>query len=417
MKANVEPMADRVDTGAVQQEVLRHRAQCVGCRSKLPPRGLAWVHRDASGVEHVVCDTCFRAGTFPEELRPEGYLTASQKAELEARARAEAEAEALSVEAVESVAHSVAQSLAETLARSVEETAAAAARKAREEADAYAAAIANPPEPTVDIAPLEAGTLVGTEALTAAPGGSGATDPVPDPVSDPVPDPTAASDEGLPEPVVAWSASEELFQGPPVRVGDGSESPRAKPRIRDAARASEPDPVPLTVRAGRAQPSDAIGRVLMAAENRGLVWLGPRTTPEGRTVDHVALSPNGVWLVKTEPPATGRIERRDVGDWFTAEPRLYVGDQDRSEVAVTSAADEVSVARALVASPLESLPIYRVLCFADVPPAWIERPFEFQGMWVTWSRHLIEPMLATVHIQRAEVSRLASVLDRILTRA
>lgn len=119
---------------------------------------------------------------------------------------------------------------------------------------------------------------------------------------------------------------------------------------------------------------DAIGRVLMAAENRGLVWLGPRTTPEGRTIDHVAVSPNGVWLVKTEPPATGRIERRDVGDWFTAEPRLYVGDQDRSDVAVVSAADEASVARALVASPLESLPIYRVLCFADVPPAWIERP-------------------------------------------
>ena len=69
-------MGDRVDTGAVQQEVLRHRAQCVGCRSKLPPRGLAWVHRDAAGVEQVVCDTCFRAGTFPETLRPEGYLTA-----------------------------------------------------------------------------------------------------------------------------------------------------------------------------------------------------------------------------------------------------------------------------------------------------------------------------------------------------
>lgn len=402
-------MGDRVDTGAVQQEVLRHRAQCVGCRSKLPPRGLAWVHRDASGVEQVVCDTCFRAGTFPEELRPEGYLTAIQKAELEARARAEAEAEALSVEAVESVAHSVAQSLAETLARSVEESAAAAARKAREEADAYAAAIANPPEPTVDIAPLEAGALVGTESPTPAPGEAPSTEAAP-PVSE-------SNDDSPPEPVVAWSASEELFQGPPVRVGEGSEAARAKPRIRDGVRTAEPDPVPLTVRAGRAQPRDAIGRVLMAAENRGLVWLGPRTTPEGRTIDHVAVSPNGVWLVKTEPPATGRIERRDVGDWFTAEPRLYVGDQDRSDVAVVSAADEASVARALVASPLESLPIYRVLCFADVPPAWIERPFEFQGMWVTWSRHLIEPMLATVHIHRTEVSRLAGVLDRILTRA
>jgi hypothetical protein len=79
-------------------------------------------------------------------------------------------------------------------------------------------------------------------------------------------------------------------------------------------------------------------------------------------------------------------------------------------------ADEASVARALVASPLESIPRYQVLCFDDLAPAWLERPFEFQGLWVTWSHHLVEPMLATVHLQRADVARLAGLLDRILGR-
>ena len=58
-------------------------------------------------------------------------------------------------------------------------------------------------------------------------------------------------------------------------------------------------------------------RVLLAAENRGLVWLGPRTTPDGQSIDHVALSPNGLWLVRVEAPPSGRVERRDLGDWFT----------------------------------------------------------------------------------------------------
>ena len=79
-------------------------------------------------------------------------------------------------------------------------------------------------------------------------------------------------------------------------------------------------------------------------------------------------------------------------------------------------AAHAEVARALLASPLEAIPRYQVLCFDDAPPGWLERPFEFQEVWVTWSRHLVEPMLATVHLQRADVSRLAGLLDRILDR-
>jgi hypothetical protein len=211
---------------------------------------------------------------------------------------------------------------------------------------------------------------------------------------------------------LTWSAADELFQGPPV---PGAAAAAGRP-VPDDAVAPAPGAVPESVRAGRLAPTDEVGRVLAVAENRGLIWLGPRTTPDGRSIDHVALSPNGVWLVQVEPPPSGRVERRDVGDWFTSEPRLSVGDVDRTAVVGSCRDVEASVARALVASPLEAVPRYQVLCFDHVAPGWLERPFEFQGVWVTESRHLVEPMLATVHLQRDELSRLAGLLDRILDR-
>ena len=193
-----------------------------------------------------------------------------------------------------------------------------------------------------------------------------------------------------------WRAADDLFQGPPetttVRADDHSTS---LPAVE-----TDLESVPGSVRAGRAAPTDEVGRVLLAAENRGLVWLGPRTTPDGQSIDHVALSPNGLWLVRVEAPPSGRVERRDLGDWFTPEPRLFVGGLDRTDVVGRCGAGEASVARALLASPLEAIPRYQVLCFDDAPPGWLERPFEFQEVWVTWSRHLVEPMLATVHLQR-----------------
>ena len=354
-----------------------------------------------------VCDSCYRAHTYPGAPPP----PPPPAPEVE-------ESEELSEKDVESVAHSVAQSVAESLARSVQESALAAAARRREEARAYAEAIANPPDPVIDVDPLEAGSLTGdlpmpepptddeseeegeavaqdgaTEGVTAADGSAA--------------DGTTADGHQADEP--EYLIRGELFQGPPVKKRSAE---RSRPRITDA-----PDPalVPAEVLVGRPSPTDTVGRVLAAAENRGVVWLGPRITPEGVTVDHVALSPNGVWLVKVET-ADGRIERRDVGDWFTAEPRLSVNGRDRTEVVLQIHQTEHSVARAVVGSPIETLPIYQVICFEVVAPGWIDRPFEFDGVWVTWSHNLIEPMLATVHMQRPEIARMASILDRLLTR-
>ena len=60
------------------------------------------------------------------------------------------------------------------------------------------------------------------------------------------------------------------------------------------------------------------------------------------------------------------------------------------------------------------IPRFKVLCFGDAPPGWLERPFPFDDVWVTWSRHLVEPMLSTVNYQQDDLAELAETLDKLL---
>lgn len=423
----------------VELQVLRHRAVCSGCGSKLPPRASAWVHRGedrgeqgltkAAVYHQVVCESCHRAGSYPTPSRPVtgGSSGTSSPAEPPPAPPAP---EPLSEAAVEAVAQSVAQSVARSVAESVS---ADSARRA-EEAVTRAKALAALAEPTTAVAPLNAGPLADEVpppvTFDSAPSSAESLDAQTGEVVDPrllrsadaAPHHELDAADVVP---VGWSAADELFQGPPANgwLGDRSKPPpqpslpNTEPgQVQPTDPTAAPAPEPVGVRARRQDPVDLVGRVLTSAENRGLVWLGPRTTPEGRTVDHVVLSPNGLWLVRTEEPPAGRVERRDLGDWFTPDPRLYVGAVDRTALVADCGAGEASVARALVASPLEAVPRYQVVCFQDAAPAWFPRPFELHGVWITWSRHLVEPMLATVHLQRAEVARLADLLDRILER-
>ena len=41
---------------------------------------------------------------------------------------------------------------------------------------------------------------------------------------------------------------------------------------------------------------------------------------------------NGLWTVVEEENLTGTSEKRDLGDWFTADARLYIGDDDRTDL-------------------------------------------------------------------------------------
>jgi hypothetical protein len=115
-------------------------------------------------------------------------------------------------------------------------------------------------------------------------------------------------------------------------------------------------------------------------------------------VDHLVVAPNGIWVVATAPEPIGRVERRDQGDWFTPDPRLYVAGVDASPLLEQAVASFRAVDEAVAGGPLANVARFGVLCFVDAAPAWFAQPFTLADITVTWRRHLLEPMLgATVY--------------------
>lgn len=355
--------AGGADNRGVEYRVLRHRAVCRDCRSKLPPRSEAW-HDDVAG--DVVCDSCYRLAGGPG-----GAGGGEEPLDLDAQFGA---------------------------------------------VDPEGTSTASHPPLVVDAA------LFGVEPVVVeGPHGE------PGPANDDVVDLTGvdARDErsdphviaplvaeaplsSVVEPPITWQG--EFFQGPPIDApGRGVADDRP-------TGFKELEAVVAKLAVGRPDPDDDVAKALSAAEGRGLVWLTSRRMQGRFDVDHVAVTPNGIWVVRTEPYPSGRVERRDVGDWFTPEPRLFVGDDDRTHVVRQVGNVDESIGRALAGSGAEKIPRYKVICFVDSPPGWLDRPFAFDEVWVTWSRHLVEPMLSSVQYRPEEVALLAEEVDALLPR-
>lgn len=134
---------------------------------------------------------------------------------------------------------------------------------------------------------------------------------------------------------------------------------------------------------------------LEAAADRGLLCLHHRAVPgTSYVIDHLVVAPNGLWVVTAAPEPTGRVEKRDLGDWFSSEPRLFVGGSDASRLHLRAQHTFDAVEAALADSVVDRVPRQGVLCFVDVAPAWFTRTFELERITVTWRRLLVDPMLS-----------------------
>lgn len=141
-----------------------------------------------------------------------------------------------------------------------------------------------------------------------------------------------------------------------------------------------------------------VGQTLEAARIQGLEVLhGVSVVPGApEPVDHLVVAVNGVWVVRAVPVLTGRLERRDLGDWFNADPRLFVADEDRS-VLVAGVRAQVEATTALLAdNSFADIPVRGVICFGSIQPGWVHEPFVLDGVSITWRSRLVEPMLDPV---------------------
>lgn len=130
----------------------------------------------------------------------------------------------------------------------------------------------------------------------------------------------------------------------------------------------------------------------------------------GGPIDHLVVAVNGVWAVTEERELTGLLAKRDLGDWFTADARLYVGEDDRTDL-VASARDRAAAVRQLLSTTAyATVPVRPVVCFGDVAPGWVSDPFVVGAVSVTWRAHLVEPMLDPVLLDGDRRTDLVSLL-------
>lgn len=154
---------------------------------------------------------------------------------------------------------------------------------------------------------------------------------------------------------------------------------------------------------------DRVTRTLEAARIHG-VEVFHRRTITGVAVDHLVVAVTGIWVVVGIESLTGRLSKRDLGDWFNADARLFIGEDDRTNLLVSAREQAEAVRVMLSEAGTPTVPVRPVVCFGNVPPAWVCDPFVVGEVSVTWRNHLVEPMLDPVMIGRQERDELVRVV-------
>ncbi|HWI05092.1 MAG TPA: nuclease-related domain-containing protein [Acidimicrobiales bacterium] len=166
----------------------------------------------------------------------------------------------------------------------------------------------------------------------------------------------------------------------------------------------------------------AVGEEKLAAGLDGLAGAGvvaihDRLRPGGgqANIDHLAVTPAGVWVIDAKR-YSGRVAKRDVGGWFSTDVRLFVGRRDCTRL-VDGMAKQVDAVRRTLGEDWADVPVRPMLCFVDGDFSWFARPFELNGVLVTWPRAARERLVQPGPYAVPTVAEIAARLDERLRPA
>lgn len=194
---------------------------------------------------------------------------------------------------------------------------------------------------------------------------------------------------------------------------------RAKhPKVGGFLLAITDDPTSTKVWDQGAVGEEKVGAHLENARPQGIEVLHDRRIPGSRAnIDHLVIAPTGVWIVDAKRYLNAKIERRDVGGWFKTDLRLYVGGRDRTKLIAGVHKQTALVAQALERAGFPDVAVHGALCFVDVETGWFAKPFQIDGVTVTWRKHLMTPMLGTEETPAADGSGCLDAMRRsVVTR-
>ena len=158
-----------------------------------------------------------------------------------------------------------------------------------------------------------------------------------------------------------------------------------------------------------------VGPALESARHLGIeVIHGRRSSPAAGTFEHLVIAATGVWVIDAVLEVSGPVERRDLGDWFTPDPQLYIAGTDRRTLVATLAGRVAEIRDRLDRVATTSVPVRGVLCVGDVPATWLDQPMYHGGISITDRRRLVDPMTDPVIIDPATREAVAVLLDKHL---
>lgn len=152
-----------------------------------------------------------------------------------------------------------------------------------------------------------------------------------------------------------------------------------------------------------------LAAALLKGVGDGAIFLHDRKVPGTRgNIDHLAVAASGVWVIDAKN-YTGMVEQRNKGGWFRTENHLYVGTRDQTKLAAGLAWQVTAVKNALLGT---DVPVNAALCFVGAEWRLFAKPFQQDGVWVTWEKKLAEMIAAPGPLTDIDV---AHVADRLAT--
>jgi hypothetical protein len=141
------------------------------------------------------------------------------------------------------------------------------------------------------------------------------------------------------------------------------------------------------------------------------IVLHDRKVPKTRgNIDHLVVAPNGIWIVDAKN-YTGKVERRDIGGWFSTNNQLFVDGRNQTKL-ITGLEWQMEAVRAVLApTGFADMPVYPSLCFTDSEWGLFAKPIRIDGVLIAWPAKLLESIRAPGVFDAITIDMLARELS------
>ena len=180
----------------------------------------------------------------------------------------------------------------------------------------------------------------------------------------------------------------------PDLIDGASVETSAAPAHTSRSRYFHDDPAIVEARSGSTPGQHRLAQHLNTTlHDVGAVLHCRRAHGAARTIDHIVVSPTGIWVIDAQA-LVGVVEAREVRTGNMVTNRLFVSGQDQTQLAHDVAAHVGTVRRALEPIGFGGAPVSSSVCFTDADWPFFATPFQVDGVWVTWSKRLGELVVA-----------------------